>query len=139
MGSESLVNPAPSAARQGAVAREMLDILGDRWSALVLYALLEGPTRFGDLKVRIDAAGPKRLGRTEISHKMLAETLRGLRRNGLVQRLEPDGQTGAPAYALSLLGLSFRAPLMAVHDWTGRNLDAIESARRRFDQAVSQR
>ena len=123
--------------RVGLLARDLLDRVGDRWSALALYALHEGPSRFSELKQRIDELGPRRLSRTEISHKMLAETLRGLRRDGLVAR---TGQPDAPArveYALTPLGQSFWAPMMAVHDWTLAHLDEIEAARSRFDATAA--
>ena len=74
----------PDGRRLGRVARDLLDRVGDRWSALVIYVLYERPLRFSELKTRIDEFGPKRLGRTEISHKMLAEVLRELRRDGLI-------------------------------------------------------
>ena len=116
------------------LARDLLDLVGDRWSALVIYALRDGPLRFSDLKNRIDEYGPKRLRRTEISHKMLAGTLRRLRRDGLVVHAPLSENALHAEYALSLLGQSFWAPMMAVHNWTLKHLDEIEGARRRFDQ-----
>jgi DNA-binding HxlR family transcriptional regulator len=116
------------------LARDLLDLVGDRWSALVIYALRDGPLRFSDLKNRIDEYGPKRLRRTEISHKMLAGTLRRLRRDGLVLHAAPSECAPHAEYALSPLGRSFWAPMMAVHNWTLKHLEEIESARRRFDE-----
>jgi DNA-binding HxlR family transcriptional regulator len=116
--------------RVGLLARDLLDRVGDRWSALVICALYDRPARFSDLKVRIDDLGPRLLSRTEISHKMLAEALRGLRRDGLVELAQAE-------YALTPLGRSFYGPVMAVHDWTIAHLDEIEAARRRFDAAMT--
>ena len=116
--------------RIGLLARDFLDLLGDRWSALVIYALYDGPLRFSDLKARIDASGPNLLRRTEISHKMLAATLRKLRRDGLVVRSYAQ-------YALSPLGRSFWTPMMGVRRWTLKHLDEIEQARRRFDATAA--
>jgi DNA-binding HxlR family transcriptional regulator len=114
--------------RLGRVARDLLDRVGDRWSALVIYVLYERPLRFSELKARIDEFGPRRLGRTEISHKMLAEVLRELRRDGLIVHVDPE-------YALTTLGRSFWGPMMAIHNWTQAHLDEIEQARRAFDAA----
>jgi DNA-binding HxlR family transcriptional regulator len=123
----------PNPRRLGLLSRDLLDRVGDRWSALVIYALYEQPARFSELKARIDEAGPRRLRRTEISHKMLAETLRALKRDGIVLHSEqPDGP-GHAIYSLTPLGRSFWEPMMAVHNWTVEHLDAIEDARRRFD------
>ena len=105
-------------------------MVGDRWSGLVICALYQRPLRFSDLKEQIDELGPRRLSRTEISHKMLAESLRGLRRDGLVELTHAE-------YRLTPLGRSFYGPLMAVHAWTAEHLDEIETARRRFDEVVA--
>ena len=117
--------------RLGRLARDLLDRVGDRWSALVIYVLYERPLRFSELKARIDEFGPRRLGRTEISHKMLAEVLRELRRDGLIVHADTE-------YALTPLGRSFWGPMMAIHNWTQEHLDEVEQARRAFDEAEEQ-
>ena len=124
------MDDASDTRRVGLVARDLLDRVGDRWSALVIYALREKPARFSELKDLIDASGPRLLSRTEISHKMLAEALRHLRRDGLVARTDAGGHA---EYALTALGQSFWEPMMAVRDWTEAHLAEIEAARRAFD------
>jgi DNA-binding HxlR family transcriptional regulator len=118
--------------RIASLARDLLDRVGDRWSALVIYGLHERPLRFSELRERIDELGPRRLRRTEISNKMLAEALRGLRRDGLVAR--SGGTGGHSEYSLTPLGRSFWIPMMAVHDWTADHIAEIEEARRAFDE-----
>ena len=125
--------PASNPRRAGLLSRDLLDRVGDRWSALVLYALHEQPSRFSELKERIDEVGPRQLRRTEISHKMLAETLRWLRRDGLVARSEQAGSPSRAEYRLTALGRSFWEPMMAVHNWTIDHLEELENARRAFD------
>jgi DNA-binding HxlR family transcriptional regulator len=125
--SETIQDP-PDDRRLGRLARDLLDRVGDRWSALVIYVLYERPLRFSDLKTRIDEFGPRRLGRTEISHKMLAEVLRELRRDGLIVHADAE-------YSLTALGRSFWGPMMAIHNWTQDHLDEVEQARRAFDAA----
>jgi DNA-binding HxlR family transcriptional regulator len=124
------MDDASDTRRVGLVARDLLDRIGDRWSALVIYALRDRPARFSELKDLIDGFGPRLLSRTEISHKMLAEALRHLRRDGLVARTETGGHA---EYALTSLGHSFWEPMMAVRDWTANHLAEIEEARRAFD------
>ncbi len=120
--------------RVGLLSREMLHTVGDTWSALAVFVLHGGPLRFSDLKKSMDAMGP-RLRRSGISHKMLAETLRGLRRNGLVVR--SDGGPAAHAeYSLTELGRGFWEPMMAVHEWTIEHIEEVEAARQRFDAEV---
>ena len=118
------------------MSRDLLHTIGNTWSALAIFVLYPAPLRFGDIKRRMDDMGP-RLRRTAISHKVLAETLRGLRRNGLVVR--SDRATAAHAeYSLTPLGRSFWHPMMAVHHWTTKHIDKIEAARDRFDSEGEQ-
>lgn len=120
--------------RVGLLSRDLLHTIGDTWSALTIFVLYAGPLRFSDLKQRMDEMGP-RLRRIGISHKVLAETLRGLRRNGLVAR--SNGGTAAHAeYSLTVLGRSFWRPMMAVHGWTAEHIGEIEAARQSFDAEV---
>src|ERR1700752_2710987 len=56
--------------------RRILDRIGDRWTVLIVGALLEDDARFSELRRRIEG----------ISQKMLTQTLRGLERDGLVRR-----------------------------------------------------
>src|SRR5258708_34695463 len=57
-------------------SRQVLDLLAEKWTALVLYALAFGVKRHGELKREIKG----------ISQKMLTRTLRNLERDGLVKR-----------------------------------------------------
>jgi DNA-binding HxlR family transcriptional regulator len=54
----------------GCPTRELLSTLTDKWAALVIAALADGPKRHGELARRI--AG--------VSQKMLTQTLRALER-----------------------------------------------------------
>jgi DNA-binding HxlR family transcriptional regulator len=56
--------------------REILDLIADKWAMLIVNCLGRGTMRFTQLEAEV--AG--------ISHKMLAQTLRGLERNGIVER-----------------------------------------------------
>ena len=55
--------------------RIVLDRIGDRWTALIVGRLVDGPRRFGELKRGVG-----------ITAKVLTQTLRGLERDGLVER-----------------------------------------------------
>ncbi|MBR7539024.1 helix-turn-helix transcriptional regulator, partial [Mycobacterium tuberculosis] len=56
--------------------REVLDIVGDSWSLLVIINLQDGPRRFNVLRRMVEG----------ISQRMLTVTLRSLERDGLVSR-----------------------------------------------------
>ena len=59
-----------AAQQAGCRTREVLDIVGDKWSLLVVRNLRAGPRRFTELKRSIDG----------ISQRMLTVTLRSLER-----------------------------------------------------------
>src|SRR5882757_5499706 len=44
--------------------RDMLDLLANKWSALAIGALEDGPVRFGELKRTLEGISPKVLSRT---------------------------------------------------------------------------
>jgi DNA-binding HxlR family transcriptional regulator len=56
--------------------REILDLVGDKWSVLIIGTLAGSPTRYSDLAAAIPG----------ISHRMLTLTLKHLQRCGLVNR-----------------------------------------------------
>ena len=58
-------------------SRQVLALLADRWSMLIIYALSLGVRRHGELKRMIGG----------ISQKMLTQTLRSLERDGIVRRV----------------------------------------------------
>ncbi len=71
--------------------REILNRVGDKWSVLVIVTLGEGTRRFSDLKRSIEG----------ISQRMLTLTLRGLERDGLVQRTVYPTTPPSVDYALT--------------------------------------
>jgi DNA-binding HxlR family transcriptional regulator len=71
-----------------------LDVLGERWTLLILRELLGGPRRYGDLRAELPG----------IATNLLAERLRGLEQAGLVDRSELPPPIARTVYALSELG-----------------------------------
>lgn len=104
-------------------AGDVLARVGDKWSVLVVVVLDDGTLRFNELKRRIGS----------ISQRMLTRTLRGLERDGLVTRTMFPTIPPRVDYALTPLGLSLRAPVAALGDWSVGNHAAIERARQDFD------
>ncbi|MFF7729710.1 winged helix-turn-helix transcriptional regulator [Streptomyces sp. NPDC008001] len=106
--------------------RPLLDRLGDRWSALTLTLLGEGPAYFGELERRM----------SPVSRKVLTQTLRGLERDGLVCREVEDGRPVVRvAYGLTELGRSLAGLLDALQGWTDRHQESVEEARAAYDAA----
>jgi DNA-binding HxlR family transcriptional regulator len=84
-----------------------LDVLGDRWTLLVIRELLLGPKRFKDLLAILPAMGTNRL----------SERVAMLVESGVVQPTTLPTLTTAPAYELTELGEQLRKPLIALGLW----------------------
>ncbi|MEW2395659.1 helix-turn-helix domain-containing protein [Streptomyces sp. NPDC046862] len=85
----------------------MLDRIADKWTALVITILAGGPIGYAEL--RRSAAG--------VSHKMLAQTLRKLERDGFVDRTVVDARPVRVTYSLTPFGETIVPPLAALRRW----------------------
>ena len=99
--------------------RDVLDRLGDRWTLLVLMELQSGTLRFSALKRKI----------SDISPRMLAQTLRQLEYDGLVARTLYPTIPPKVEYALTPLGRSMLKPVGALIEWASDHRDAVRAAR----------
>ncbi|MGW4090909.1 winged helix-turn-helix transcriptional regulator [Nocardia sp. NPDC004750] len=106
--------------------RQLLDRISDKWVSLVLAALADGPLRYGELN-RIIAG---------VSPKMLTQTLRGLERDGLVERRITAEVPVRVDYELTPLGRSLQPVMSAVKAWAETRMDDVIAARARYDRTV---
>ncbi len=102
----------------------VLNRVGDKWSMLIVMILAAGPRRFNELKREIDG----------ISQRMLTLTLRGLERDGLVERTVEPTVPPRVTYELTELGQSLREPVKALGDWAIQHIACIRAAQQRFDE-----
>jgi DNA-binding HxlR family transcriptional regulator len=100
-------------------SRQVLALIADRWSMLVIYALSRRVRRHGELKRMIGG----------ISQKMLTQTLRSLERDGLVTRRVYDLVPPRVEYALTPLGRTLLGPLTAICRWAQNHLPQVRAAR----------
>ncbi len=105
-------------------SREVLDRIADKWTALVIYALVDGRQRNSQLLRRIGG----------ISQKMLTQTLRALERDGLVERIVFPVVPPHVEYRLTPLGQSLREPLGAICRWAESHLPQMLAARSRSEK-----
>ena len=105
---------------------EVLALVGDKWSVLVVSTLGGGSMRFNEIR--------RALG--SISQRMLTLTLRGLERDGLVKRTVFPTIPPRVDYELTPLGCSLLTPVTELSTWARANRGAIEKARQRFDSVV---
>jgi DNA-binding HxlR family transcriptional regulator len=99
--------------------RRTLELIGDKWTPLVLYTLADGAHRYNELLRRCDG----------ISRKMLSQTLRRLQRDGLVRRTVYPEVPPHTEYALTDLGESLMSPLATLCSWGALHLPQIDAAR----------
>ncbi|MGC4943660.1 winged helix-turn-helix transcriptional regulator [Kribbella sp. DT2] len=93
--------------------RLVLDLLADKWSALALGALLDGPVRFGVLKTTLDGISPK----------VLSAVLKRLEQHELVTRTVFPDVPLRVEYALTELGRDACVPLGGLLGWVEDNVE----------------
>src|SRR4051812_25050002 len=113
----------PAAAIPRASAVEALDraltAVGDRWTLLVVAALLDGPSRFGDLQTAIPG----------IASNVLTQRLRALQEEGLVSAEPYSTRPARYSYELSQAGGELAGALRLLADWAGRHRSDVEPLR----------
>ena len=82
-----------------------LNVVGDRWTLLIVRELLARPARFTELRDGLPGIAPN----------LLSNRLKTLQAAGVVERRLAD--TGV-VYALTAWGAQLRAPLMALAAWS---------------------
>ena len=96
------------------------EVLGDRWTLLVVRDLAEGAHRFGELSQ----------GLPGMSRTLLTQRLRALEREGIVERRSNGG--GHREYWLTEIGEDLKPALLALGDWAARNYSR-DPVRRELD------
>ena len=87
-----------------------LDRIGERWALMVVRELLLGPKRFTDL----------REGLPHMSADVLAQRLRELEENGIVERRTLPPPAASKVYALTDWGRELESVLIALGRWGAR-------------------
>lgn len=100
-------------------SRGVLDHLTSRWGVLVLVALEAGTLRFSALRRLIGG----------VSERMLAQTLRQLEQDGLVQRRAFDVVPPHVEYSLTPMGREAAALMRILTDWIELNIADIVNYR----------
>lgn len=86
-----------------------LDVLGERWTLLILRELVGGARRYGDLRAELPG----------IATNLLAERLKELTHAGLVDRADLPAPIGRTVYSLSDLGWQRVLPVLQSIAWFG--------------------
>lgn len=89
-------------------------LLGKRWNGLIIHVLMDGPKRFKDMTVTIPT----------ISQKMLAERLKELEQNEIVERQVLPETPVKVIYKLTDKGLALQAVFQEMQKWADSFLRA---------------
>lgn len=104
--------------------REVLSLVGDKWSVLIVVILNDGSRRFSELLHSIEG----------ISQRMLTLTLRELERDGLLTRTVEPTVPPRVHYELTKLGQTLLEPVKALATWAQINHPQILEAQRNFNK-----
>ncbi len=107
-------------------SREVLSLMAEKWTILVLSALAYGVKRHGELRREIQG----------ISQKMLTQTLRNLERDGLVERKAYPTTPPRVEYTLTPLGETFGELLKGICTWAEEYYDQIQLAREQYERKL---
>jgi DNA-binding HxlR family transcriptional regulator len=84
-----------------------LDIVGERWTILIIRELMAGPRRF------IDLVG----GLPDISTNLLSERLKSLEQRGVIRRRVLPPPAGSMVYELTAVGQTLEKTLLELGKW----------------------
>lgn len=94
-----------------------LDVIGERWTLLILRELVGGARRYSDLRAELPG----------IATNLLAERLTELQDAGLIDRADLPAPIGRTVYTLSDLGWQRVLPILQTVAWLGLDrLDPID-------------
>ncbi|MET9386343.1 helix-turn-helix domain-containing protein [Streptomyces sp. NPDC002928] len=107
--------------------REVLDLVGDKWSMLVIGALAAGDARYSDLDTTIPA----------ISRRMLTLTLKRLQRSGLVDRTSYPEVPPRVEYSLTSLGASLLSAIDPLAAWSTEHHTEVRRHQDTYDRGAT--
>ncbi|MFE3021859.1 winged helix-turn-helix transcriptional regulator [Streptomyces sp. NPDC059256] len=108
----------------GRAVRDLLDLVGDKWSLLIIGTLSSGRLRFSELLRGIPG----------VSQRMLTLKLRSLERDGLVSRTVHAEVPPRVEYDLTAMGRTLIEPAVALATWAMNHQPETAAARQAFDQ-----
>lgn len=118
-------SPKPNVLDENCDSRQVLELIADKWTAIIIYRLAQGTKRYSELQREISG----------ISQKMLTQTLRGLERDGIVERKVYPVVPPKVEYSLTPLGETLIEPLCKLCEWAETHVSEVEAARTHYDNS----
>jgi DNA-binding HxlR family transcriptional regulator len=104
--------------------RQILDLIADKWTVLIIRRLADGTLRFAQLRRSVDG----------ISQKVLTNILRSLERDGIVTRRIYASVPPKVEYSLTTLGRSLCNLVEGICGWAEANIEHVQAAREVYSQ-----
>ena len=104
--------------------REVLELVTNKWTAMILCSLKGGMKRYSELQQELPS----------ISQKMLTQTLKNLERDGMVERKSYPVAPPKVEYSLTPLGRSLIEPLSGLLKWAEEHIQEVRQARENYQQ-----
>ena len=104
-----------------------LDVIGGKWKPIVLWHLVPGPCRFGELRRLV----------TGISEKMLIQQLREMKADGIVARKDYQEMPPRVEYSLTVFGVSLTEALRPLCEWGTTHMKRIEARKDQGEPAAA--
>jgi len=92
-----------------------LRVIAGKWKPLIIYFLIQGPNRYGELKRAVRG----------VSDKMLIQQLKELEADGIVTRNDYREVPPRVDYTLTPLGHSLAEALTPLCNWGSENMDTV--------------
>ena len=103
-------NPQPLLTKDCPI-RQVINIVGDKWTLPVLYVLKQGTKRYSEIQREIPG----------ISKKMLTQTLRNLESDRILKRKVYPVVPPKTEYYLTAFGTKLIEPLEVLSDWAWKH------------------
>lgn len=84
-----------------------IQLLGKRWTGLILDSLMDGPRRFCELTSTVEG----------LSDRVLSDRLRELESEGIIERIVYPNIPVRVEYRLTGKGRDLRPVVQAIHEW----------------------
>ena len=110
-------------------SRDAIELLSDKWCIPILHVLSPAPLRSGELQKAM----------SEVSPKVLTQTLRRMERDGLISRMVYPVVPPKVEYRITNMGRSLLGPLRELCLWAKAHGKERDRARQQFDRGQAPR
>jgi DNA-binding HxlR family transcriptional regulator len=107
-------------------SRDAIDLLSNKWRIPILHILRNGPLRTNALQGAM----------SQVSAKVLTQTLRGMERDGLIDRRIFNVAPPRVEYVVTDMGRSLIKPLQDLCQWAESHVAERDAARKKFDLTI---